>query len=179
MTARPAKPAASKPMRAAAPSDDSPLCALPAASLVLVGPVPALPALVGPAVPAVETTVPLLESEPMTPVPEAEGAPETPVANVEEPVTMGESESELVELWEEEVERLPVAEAVLEPEWEAAEEEEEVELEPPAEKGGLVFCMSCKQLVGQNILYSSPLSSQTSLKYLVAASSCSPQFLER
>jgi len=54
-----ARPAASMPMRAALPSDDSPSCALPAASVAAV---PAFPVVVGPAVPAVERIVPLLES---------------------------------------------------------------------------------------------------------------------
>lgn len=54
-----ARPAASMPMRAALPSDESALCALPAAS---VAEVPAFLVVVGPAVPAVERTVPLLAS---------------------------------------------------------------------------------------------------------------------
>jgi len=87
---------------------------------------------------------------PLLPVPEA--APETPVAKVEAPVMVMEDsvEEELPEA----VEMLPVAEVVLEPDLEALEEEEEE-----------------SEMV-------SPAPSQTSLKYLVAASSCSPQFLE-
>lgn len=54
-----------------------------------------------------------------------EAAPETPVANVETPVmVMEESVSE--ELFPEAVERLPVADVVLEPDMEALEEEEEL-----------------------------------------------------
>jgi hypothetical protein len=49
------------PMREAAPEDEAPLEALPAAP---VAEVPAFPVVVGPAVPAVERTVPLLEFEP-------------------------------------------------------------------------------------------------------------------
>lgn len=61
----------------------------------------------------------------MLPVPEA--APEMPVAKVEAPVMVCEDSVELPVA----VDNVPDAEAVLEPEWEAVEEEEELE-EPPA-----------------------------------------------
>jgi len=77
-------------------------------------------------------------------VPEA--APEMPVAKVEAPVMVCE-DSVLLPLA---VDNVPDAEAVLEPEWEAVVEEEELE-EPP-------------EIV-------SPASSQVSLNHLVAASS--------
>lgn len=81
----------------------------------------------------VDKTVPLEPlPEPVTRAPlEAvpPTAPETPVAKVDAPVMVG-LESESVELEEEEVYLLPVAEAVLEPDLEAEAEEEEEE--PPA-----------------------------------------------
>jgi len=77
-------------------------------------------------------------------VPEA--APEMPVAKVEAPVMVCEDSVELPLA----VDNVPDAVAVLEPEWEAVEEEEE--LEEPLEMV-------------------SPASSHVSLNHLVAASS--------
>jgi hypothetical protein len=109
---------------------------------------------------------------PLLPVPEA--APETPVAKVEALVmVMDASVSEELPEW---VERLPLAEVVLEPDLEALEEEEE-----ESAVGGLSVLSAVDVLrivQSSNIQMVSPASSQTSLKYLEAASSWSPQFLE-
>lgn len=103
-----------------------------------------------------------------------EAAPETPVANVETPVmVMEESVSE--ELLPEAVERLPVADVVLEPDMEALEEEEELAV---GDMSALTVVNALQGVQSSNIQTVSPASSQTSLKYLEAASSCSPQFLE-
>jgi len=99
-------------------------------------------------------------------VPEA--APEMPVAKVEAPVMVCE-DSVLLPLA---VDNVPDAEAVLEPEWEAVVEEEELE-EPPAVNVVLVVralkWVSC--VFWPNIQIVSPASSQVSLNHLVAASS--------
>lgn len=78
-------------MRAAPPSEDTPLSLSPAEPVGLL--VSALPDVVGPAVPAVERVPLAVAMMPSVPVPEA--APEIPVAKDEAPVTMGE------ELWSE------------------------------------------------------------------------------
>jgi len=99
-------------------------------------------------------------------VPEA--APETPVANVEAPVIVREDAVELPV----EVDNVPDAEEVLEPELLAVEEEEELE-EPPAVE--VVSVMQSPKWVsnvfGPNIQIVSPASSQVSLNHLVASSS--------
>ena len=102
----------------------------------------------------------------MLPVPEA--APEMPVAKVEAPVMVCEDSVELPLA----VDNVPDAEAVLEPEWETVEEEEELE-EPPAVNVVLVV-RALKWFLGvlwANIQMVSPASSQVSLNHLVAASS--------
>lgn len=97
-----------------------------------------------------------------------EAAPEMPVAKVEAPVMVCEDSVELPVA----VDNVPDAEAVLEPEWEAVEEEEELE-EPPAVSVVLVV-QALKWASGvfwPNIQMVSPASSQVSLNHLLAASS--------
>lgn len=97
-----------------------------------------------------------------------EAAPEMPVAKVEAPVMVCEDSVELPVA----VDNVPDAEAVLEPEWEAVEEEEELE-EPPAVNVVLVV-QALEWVSGvfwANIQMVSPASSQVSLNHLVAASS--------
>jgi hypothetical protein len=100
-------------------------------------------------------------------VPEA--APEMPVAKVEAPVIVWEDAVELPV----EVDNIPDAEEVLEPELLAVEEEEEELEEPPAVNAVLVVqgLKWISNVLGPNIQMVSPASSQVSLNHLVAASS--------
>lgn len=90
-----------------------------------------------------------------------------PVAKVEAPVMVCEDSVELPVA----VDNVPDAEAVLEPEWEAVEEEDLEE--PPAVSVVLVVQAPewASRVFWPNIQMVSPASSQVSLNHLLAASS--------